>query len=219
MASTLPNVDFPQARQQLNSSIVLLDSFNYGPEPVVKRACMPWIDSASGNFYIRSSDNNSWILQGNVSQPNFGLKAVNIGLDAIAGMVASQVQQAISELQAAKVSKQRPAWTNLVLQNGFSAFGSGTAVPAYRKLDSGEIQIKGLLTRPSGVPPIATIIAQLPVDYAPSEVIHVSTVGAGTESSGNVVGALFQVEGNGAIKYYGGACSIYYNLNCSYFQT
>ena len=79
----LENVDFPQARIDINDNFEALQTLNSGnSEPSTKAAFMQWLDTSSDPavLKIRNAGNTSWIEVGSLSATEYASK----GLTAIA---------------------------------------------------------------------------------------------------------------------------------------
>lgn len=86
-----------------------------------------------------------------------------------------------------------PLWAPLLLQNGWTAYGSTYSVPAYTKTKSGLVMLKGMIKKSTPYTS-GEIIAQLPEDYRPADgkLMFATTV------SGSVLGRVdvYQQTGN-----------------------
>ena len=93
----------------------------------------------------------------------------------------------------ARLTVNSLAWTNLVLQNNWSAYNSGYSTPSYIKTSDGVVVLKGLISN-SGTPTDGQIIATLPVGYRPSGALIFPASTAPTsyarldvDASGNII--------------------------------
>ncbi|NTW61533.1 hypothetical protein HGB24_02515, partial [Candidatus Saccharibacteria bacterium] len=102
----------------------------------------------------------------------FGETAISID-----GMIKSKVSSSSTtclSLVMMYYPSSYSGWKNMILQNGWLAYQSGTATPQYTKSSDGIVTLHGLIK--SGSTSQCNIIATLPVGYRPSSRLLFGTV-------------------------------------------
>lgn len=101
----------------------------------------------------------------------------------------------VAGLQSAlddKASNSPEAWQNIPLASGWSNYAVGVATPQCRKLLSNLVEVKGTIKKSTAL--VANeIIATLPLNYRPTEIMLITTWASGGTSR-------LQVEPTGVVR-------------------
>jgi hypothetical protein len=116
--------------------------------------------------------------------------------------LASRDRETDKVVQGILTSDRSVDWIPLTLAGGFTNYGGGYAIAAFKRHSSGLVEIKGLVARAAGAPAVGTVIATLPEGFRPLEGRIFRTDAAGAFGR-------FDIYNNGAIAYIYGAVGYY----------